>query len=137
VTCLRTIIRDRPWTLVYSLTYALWAGPLATVAGHRVSSAFTIIGAGYLANAMGVIMIIGGGAALAGLIQRNHTAEGIGLVTMAVASALYALGVLLGLGFAGQVAGSLAIAAAVSMSAAAFNILSDAHTRALAEEVRE
>ena len=110
------------------------ARPLAIVCGTHVSSAFTLLGAGYLANTMGAVMFLGGLCALVGVLRRDHMVEAIGLVGMAMGCILYSLGVMLGLGVGGQVAGPIALAAAVAMMLAAVGIVTDARRATVAVE---
>lgn len=92
----------------YSLTIACVltpVGALALVTGDRVSSALSILGAGIVSRVMGAFLLAGGALMLAGVARRSATAHAMGLVLLSAGTGIYGLGVILGLGWAGCVAG--------------------------------
>lgn len=132
---LREMFRYKPWRLIFATIFVLWPGPAALICGERVSSAFTKLGAGYLTNVMGAVLIAGGLCTLIGMKRRLHLLETGGLVGMAMGCALYSIGVLLGLGAGGMVAGPLGLAAALSMLASATGIVGEAREVAETQEL--
>jgi hypothetical protein len=95
-------------------TILIIPGMLALIYGDEVSAALSNIAAGFMSRAMGAALVIGGLTTLSGIARGRMAVEAAGLCVLAAGCAIYGLGVLLGLGFAGSVAGSgfLAIALA-------------------------
>lgn len=104
---------DRPYTVVLA-TVLVIPGALAVIYGDDVSRALATIAADTVSRAMGVALFAGGITTIIGIARGRSLVEVIGLSLLAVGCGIYGLGVLLGLGFAGAVAGSgfLAIALA-------------------------
>ncbi len=104
---------DRPYTVVLAAVLVV-PGALAVIYGDDVSRALATIAADTVSRGMGVALLAGGITTIIGIARGRSLVEVIGLALLAVGCGIYGLGVLLGLGFAGAVAGSgfLAIALA-------------------------
>jgi hypothetical protein len=79
-------------------------GALAVIYGDDVSRALATIDT--VSRAMGVALLAGGITTITGIARGRSLVEVIGLSLLAVGCGIYGLGVFLGLGFAGAVAGS-------------------------------
>jgi len=103
----------RPYTLVLSLML-LVPGVLAIVYGDEVSAALSKIAADSISRLMGILLVAGSTLTLVGIARGRTLTETLGLTVTAIGCAIYGLGVILGFGLQGAVAGSgfLAIAAA-------------------------
>ena len=104
---------DRPYTVVLAAVLAI-PGALAVIYGDDVSRALATIAADTVSRGMGAALLAGGITTIVGIARGRSLVEVIGLSLLAVGCGIYGLGVFLGLGFAGAVAGSgfLAIALA-------------------------
>lgn len=104
---------DRPYTVVLAAVLVI-PGALAVIYGDDVSRALATIAADTVSRGMGAALLAGGITTIVGIARGRSLVEVIGLSLLAVGCGIYGLGVLLGLGFAGAVAGSgfLAIALA-------------------------
>lgn len=104
---------DRPYTVVLAAVLVI-PGALAVIYGDDVSRALATIAADTVSRAMGAALLAGGITTIIGIARGRSLVEVIGLSLLALGCGIYGLGVLLGLGFAGAVAGSgfLAIALA-------------------------
>jgi fumarate reductase subunit D len=89
-------------------------GVLAVFYGDEVSQALSNIAAGTISRLMGTLLVVGSVLTLTGIARNRTLTETFGLTVTAIGCAIYGLGVMLGLGLHGAVAGSgfLAIAAA-------------------------
>jgi len=104
---------------LYALGYVLLAvalvfpGALAIVYGDAVSQALSNIAAGSISRLLGTLLVVGSTLTLIGIARNRTLTETLGLTVTAIGCAIYGLGVILGLGLHGAVAGSgfLAIAA--------------------------
>ena len=103
----------RPYTVVIAVVL-LFPGVLAIVYGDAVSAALSKIAADNISRLMGILLVVGPILTLVGIARNRALAETLGLTVIALGCAIYGLGVILGLGLQGAVAGSgfLAIAAA-------------------------
>jgi hypothetical protein len=103
---------NRPYTVVLAAVLLI-PGALAIVFGDEVSSALSAIAAGTISHMMGVLLVAGSVLTLIGIARHQTLTETLGLTATAIGCAIYGLGVILGLGLHGAVAGSgfLAIAA--------------------------
>lgn len=101
----------RPYTIAFAVILPI-PGVLAIIYGDSVSQALSNISAGILSRFMGIALLVGGVAVIAGIAKGKSLVEAAGLTLMAAGCAIYGLGVVLGLGLAGVVAGAgfLAIA---------------------------
>jgi hypothetical protein len=101
----------RPYTLTFAVILPI-PGALGVIYGDAVSRALEIITAGLVSRIMGLALLVGALLTLAGILAGRSLLETAGLSIMAAGCAIYGLGVILGLGLAGAVAGSgfLAIA---------------------------
>jgi hypothetical protein len=104
----------RPFTVVLAAVLVI-PGALAVIYGDEVSRALATIAADTVSRVMGAALLVGGVTTIIGIARGRALVEVIGLSLLAVGSGIYGLGVLLGLGFAGAVAGSgfLAITLAI------------------------
>lgn len=103
----------RPYTVVLAVVLMV-PGALAIVYGDSVSQALSNIAAGTISRLMGTLLVVGSALTLIGIARNRALTETLGLTVTAIGCAIYGLGVILGLGLHGAVAGSgfLAIAAA-------------------------
>ena len=103
----------RPYTVVLAVVL-LVPGVLAVFYGDEVSQALSNIAAGTISRLMGTLLVVGSVLTLTGIARNRTLTETFGLTVTAIGCAIYGLGVMLGLGLHGAVAGSgfLAIAAA-------------------------
>ncbi len=103
----------RPYTVVIAVVLVV-PGALAIVYGDAVSQALSNIAAGTISRLMGTLLVVGSALTLTGIARNRALTETLGLTVTAIGCAIYGLGVILGLGLHGAVAGSgfLAIAAA-------------------------
>ncbi|MGH3814036.1 MAG: hypothetical protein ACRDUV_16555 [Pseudonocardiaceae bacterium] len=104
---------QRPYTVVLSAVL-LVPGALAIVYGDQVSAALSKIAADSISRLMGILLVVGPTLTLVGIARNRTLTETLGLTVTAIGCAIYGLGVILGLGLQGAVAGSgfLAIGAA-------------------------
>jgi hypothetical protein len=102
----------RPYTVVLAVVLVI-PGALAIVYGDEVSQALSNIAAGTISRLMGTLLVVGSALTLTGIARNRALTETLGLTVTAIGCAIYGLGVILGLGLHGAVAGSgfLAIAA--------------------------
>ncbi|MGH3847094.1 MAG: hypothetical protein ACRDS0_37590 [Pseudonocardiaceae bacterium] len=105
--------RNRAYTLVLAAVLPI-PGALAIIYGDAVSQALSNIAAGYVSRGMGTAFLIGGVLALVGIARQRALLEVLGLTLIAAGCGIYGLGVILGLGLGGVVAGSIALAVAVA-----------------------
>jgi hypothetical protein len=109
---LRFTAIHRPFTLVFAVVMP-FPGALGIIYGDAVSRALANLAAGVISRGIGLALFVGGVTAFWGIAKGKALAESTGLSVMALGCGVYGLGVLLGLGLAGAVAGPgfLAIAA--------------------------
>lgn len=100
---------DRPYTLALALVLPI-PGTLALIYGDAVSAALGNIAADTVSRFMGAALLAGAVLTLIGLARNKHVYEFTGLSILAIGLAVYGLGVLLGLGLQGAVAGPIALA---------------------------
>lgn len=105
--------RNRAYTLVLATVLPI-PGALAVVYGDAVSQALSNIAAGYVSRGMGIAMLAGGVLTLVGVARQRALLEVLGLTLIAAGCGIYGLGVILGLGLGGVVAGSIALAVALA-----------------------
>jgi hypothetical protein len=104
--------RYTPYTLAFAIVLPI-PGVLAVVYGDAVSRALENISAGSTSRLMGSALLLGPLITLVGIIRGRTFAEAIGLTIMAAGCVIYGLGVILGLGLAGAVAGTGFLAIAI------------------------
>lgn len=109
---LRAARIDRPYTLALALVLPI-PGVLALLYGDAASAALGNIAADFLSRFMGVALLSGAVLTLLGLARNRHAYEVTGLTALAIGLTVYGLGVLLGLGLQGAVAGSISLAVAL------------------------
>ena len=95
----------RPYTLVFGLVLPI-PGVLAIIYGDQVSQAFSNIGAGPISRLVGLTLLAGGIATIVGVAIGKSLVEAAGLTIMSAGCVIYGLGVILGLGLGGVIAGS-------------------------------
>jgi len=96
--------RVRPSSVVLP-TLGVLVGTAATIFGTDTSKAFTELGGGITIRIMGILMLIGGLLALAGIARADRLLEVVGHGMNVVGAAIYASGAILGLGLGGIIAG--------------------------------
>ncbi len=112
---LRTAWDVQPFSFTFSLV-TVPVGLLAVLLGDRVSRAFSEIGEGVVSRFLGVLFLVGGSLALAGIVRRTSVFEALGLSALSAGAALYGTGVILGLGMSGMVAGPGYLAISVALA---------------------
>lgn len=108
------IWRARPESAIFPVAGIL-AGTAAIVLGVVASKAFTNIGGGITIRAMGILMLVGGMLALAGIARADRLVEMIGHSMVTAGTVIYPFGVILGLGLGGILAGIGYTAIAVTL----------------------
>jgi hypothetical protein len=116
----------RPYTLVFALVFPI-PGVAAIIVGDEISAAFANISADFVSRAMGVTMVAGSVLTLVGIMRGRSLWEAGGLTLIAAGCLVYGLGVLLGLGLAGLVAGTGFLAIAVGTLLRVVSLASAAH----------
>lgn len=106
--------RHRPFTVVIAAVLTI-PGVLALIYGDEVSRALSEISAGIISRFMGGALLVGGLTTLIGIARGKALTETLGLTVLALGCGIYGLGVILGLGLAGTVAGSGFLAIALSI----------------------
>lgn len=96
--------RNHPFTLAFGLILPL-PGVLAIIYGDGVSRALSNLVADDLSRGMGAALLTGAVLVLFGVLRREPLVEVSGLIFLSMGCAIYGLGVMLGLGLAGMVAG--------------------------------
>lgn len=104
----------RPFTLVFAFVLPI-PGALAIIYGDDVSRALNTISAGVLSRVIGIALLVGAMATVTGLARGVSLYEAAGLTLMSGACTIYGVGVILGLGLGGMVAGPMALAVALAM----------------------
>lgn len=95
----------RPYTLLAAVILTI-AGGTAVILGDTVSAALAVIAVGYVSRTMGAAMFLGGILTLYGIWRGRSVLEVLGLALLTVGCGLYSVGVFLGLGVHGVIAGS-------------------------------
>jgi hypothetical protein len=126
---LRIARMHRPHTLVFGLALPI-PGALAVVYGDEVSAALSNIGTGYVSLVMGLALLIGGVLTTVGLGLHKALLEAAGMCVMAVGCFIYGAGVIMGLGLAGAVAGTMSLSIAAGMVLRVWSLLVIAGDRA-------
>jgi hypothetical protein len=91
-------------------------GLYAIIRGEHVSRAFTNLGGGTIIRCVGIVMLIGGLLVVASIYSNDLSYEALGLMFSAAGAGLFGLGVLLGLGEQGVMAGGGFILIAVGLA---------------------
>ncbi|MGH3882105.1 MAG: hypothetical protein ACRDRC_01715 [Pseudonocardiaceae bacterium] len=107
-TRLRWALWDRTYTLFLGAGLPV-PGLLAVLLGDQVSAALGIIVADDVSRIMGVAFLAGGIATVTGLLSGSLASEFTGMTLLGIGFGIYGLGVLLGLGLAGAIAGPIAL----------------------------
>ena len=93
----------------------LWVFPglVAIILGDGVSKAFENLGSGTSIRILGVALVVGGLTVLVGILRKDTSIEMIGLLVTVFGSMIYGVGVVMGLGWQGIMAGGFALGPAV------------------------
>ena len=126
----REVRRRQPYTLALGLLLLI-PGTLGLTYGDDVSKALSNIAADHVSRGMGGAFITGAVLVLFGLFRHEPIVEVSGLVFVAMGAAIYGLGVILGLGLAGMVAGPLALAIALGTVFRIMNFTAATRTKPL------
>lgn len=116
----------RPYTIVFGVVL-LVPGTLAVIYGDQVSRALETISTGPLSRLMGVALLAGSVITLVGIALGRSLWEALGLTLMAAGCAIYGIGVIMGLGLAGMVAGPGFLAIALGSTLRVVSLLTTAH----------
>lgn len=121
--------RIQPFTLLFAVAM-IPVGCTALVYGDGVSQALSNIAVNVVARFMGALFTAGGLMTLAGILRAQAAVQVAGMVMLAAASALYGVGVVLGLGLGGIVAGTGYLVFAAGLLRRVHSILAVARTTA-------
>ena len=122
--------KNRPYTL--SLGFMMpYSGILALIYGDRVSSALSNISSGVPSRVIGGSLLVGGIAVIIGVFWGRYFIEATGIALLAFAFALYGIGVMIGLGLSGMIAGPLSISVATGSVLRVISLTSAAHELSL------
>jgi len=105
--------RYRPYVTAFPIGL-IPVGVLAILFGDKVSAALGNLAANNISRGMGFALFTGGLITLLGILSHRALSVTLGMGIMAFGLALYGVGVILGLGLAGMVAGPIALIAAVA-----------------------
>lgn len=103
----------RPYLTVFAVGL-IPVGVLAIIFGDKVSAALGNLAANTITRGMGFALFTGGLITLLGILSRRSLSVALGMGLMALGFGIYGIGVILGLGLGGMVAGPLALMAAVA-----------------------
>jgi hypothetical protein len=96
-------------------------GVTALVLGDGASRAFTLLpGGSMIAHLLGVLLSLGGALVTGAILANEYLIEAIGLALMSGGAAMYGMGVVLGLGLNGVIAGGGFLAIAVGSTGRVF-----------------
>jgi hypothetical protein len=103
LTNLHRVWRENPTTVIALIMIP--TGISAVILGDGVSKAFSNLGGATLIRCMGVAMLAGAALIITSITRDDALQEVLGLSLCALGAAIYGLGVILGLGTQGVVAG--------------------------------
>jgi len=89
-------------------------GVLAILFGDKVSAALGNLAANSISRGMGFALFTGGLITLLGILSHRALSVTLGMSIMAFGLGIYGVGVILGLGLAGMVAGPIALIASIA-----------------------
>ena len=89
-------------------------GVLAILLADKVSRALGDLAAGSISRGMGFAMFTGGLITLLGILSHRALSVALGMGFMAFGLGIYGVGVILGLGLGGMVAGPIALIASIA-----------------------
>jgi len=95
---------DKPTAVTVPLVM-IPIGVAALILGENVSKAFTNLGGGAAIRIVGAAMLLGGSLVAVGIVRNDAFTEAIGLALATFGAGWYGIGVILGLGVQGIVAG--------------------------------
>jgi hypothetical protein len=101
----------------YVTTFAVGlipVGVLAILFGDKVSAALGNLAANTISRGMGFALFTGGLITLLGILSHRTLSVTLGMSLMALGLGIYGVGVVLGLGLAGMVAGPIALIATIA-----------------------
>jgi len=116
----------QPYTLAFAVILPI-PGILAIIYGDAVSRALETLATGTVSRLMGMGLLIGGLTVLLGIMLGRSLLEATGLTVLAAGCIVYGLGVILGLGLAGAVAGAGFLAIAVGTLLRVVSLATTAH----------
>lgn len=122
----------RPYTLAIATVVPI-PGVLAIIYGDATSQALSNLAAGVVSRVIGVALLVGAVLTLTGIARGRSLIEATGLLTIAFGAGVYGLGVLLGLGLGGTIAGPFALAIAIGSVLRVIGITAAAHDVAKTE----
>ncbi len=103
----------RPYVTAFAVGL-IPVGVLAIIYGDKVSAALGNLAANSISRGMGFALFTGGLIALLGITSHRALTLTVGMGITAFGLSLYGVGVILGLGLAGMVAGPIALIAAIA-----------------------
>lgn len=116
----------RPYTLAIASVVPI-PGVLAIIYGDATSQALSNLAAGVVSRVIGVALLVGAALTLVGVARGRSLIEAAGLLTIAFGTGVYGLGVLLGLGLGGAIAGPFALAIAAGSVLRVIGLAATAH----------
>jgi len=105
--------KHRPYITAFPIGL-IPVGVLAIIFGDKVSKALGNLAANSISRGMGFALFTGGLIALLGITSHRALTLTLGMGIMALGLGIYGVGVILGLGLAGMVAGPIALIAAIA-----------------------
>jgi len=103
----------RPYITAFSVGL-IPVGVLAIIFGDKVSAALGNLAANSISRGMGFALFTGGLITLLGITSHRALTLTVGMGIMAFGLGIYGVGVILGLGLAGMVAGPIALIATIA-----------------------
>jgi hypothetical protein len=103
----------RPYITAFSVGL-IPVGVLAIIFGDKVSAALGNLAANSISRGMGFALFTGGLITLLGILSHRALSVTLGMGFMALGLGIYGVGVILGLGLAGMVAGPIALIATIA-----------------------
>ena len=103
----------RPYVTAFAVG-VIPVGVLAILLGDKVSAALGNLAANSITRGMGFALFTGGLITLLGILSHRALSITLGMGIMALGLGIYGVGVILGLGLAGMVAGPIALIATIA-----------------------
>jgi len=105
--------RFRPYITAFAFGLTP-VGVVAIIYGDRVSKALGNLAANSVSRGVGFALFTGGIITILGILSHRALSQTIGMAFLAVGLGIYGVGVLLGLGLGGLIAGPIALLACVA-----------------------
>jgi len=105
--------RFRPYITAFSVGL-IPVGAVAIIYGDKVSKALGNLAANYVSRGVGFALFVGAIITLLGILSHRALMQTLGMAFLAVGLGVYGIGVLLGLGLGGMVAGPIALLASAA-----------------------